>query len=67
MALVIHPIRNCSDKIVFNGTLSITDATELVKKLLRGYHFRGLNSLNFVLVPSGSAPMKRSSVVTVTI
>ena len=63
MACYVHQIRNCRNlgrnTILFNGTMSTTDATDLEKKVLRGRHFQFL-----LLVPSGTAPMKRPSVLT---
>ena len=36
-------------KILFNCFMSTTNATDLAKNMLRGRHFMGLNSLNFIL------------------
>ena len=36
-------------KILFNGVMSATNATNIAKEILRGHHFEELNSLNFIL------------------
>ena len=36
-------------KILFDGFMFTTNATDLAKKMLWGRHFMGLNSLNFIL------------------
>ena len=35
-------------KTLFNGIVSITNATDLAKKILRGRNFLGLHYLNFI-------------------
>ena len=35
MALCVRRIRNCSKRIVFNGTISTTNGTDAAKKMLR--------------------------------
>ena len=36
--------------ILFNGIMSTKNASDLVKKMLRGRHLMGLNSLNFIFI-----------------